>query len=112
MTYIKSDPEFDQMWVALADPTRRAVFQLATGKGKSVQAIADQLPVSRPAVSQHLKVLHDAKLVSVALKGRQRFYRAQPAGLASLRRWLDEYWSEALENFAVAADEEEENKND
>lgn len=86
---------------ALADPTRRAVFEaVARGNALSVSQIAQGLPVSRPAVSQHLKVLGDAGLVQAKAVGNRRVYSVQPKGLADLRRWLDQFWGNVLENFA------------
>jgi DNA-binding transcriptional ArsR family regulator len=84
---------------ALADPTRRHVFeQLRTGP-KSVGAIAATLPVSRPAVSQHLKVLRNAGLVDDRPDGARRLYFLDPRGLGALRAWLDGFWNESLAAF-------------
>ena len=89
---------------ALADPTRRAVFErLGTGP-KPVADIARGLPVSRPAVSQHLKVLKEAGLVSDRVYGTRRIYTIDPNGLGQLRAWLDRFWDEALENFRMEAE--------
>ena len=85
---------------ALADPTRAAVYEDVASAPKSVTDIAARLPVSRPAVSQHLKVLSDAGLVTAKRKGRQQIYHADPAGLAPLRAWLDAMWSDVLGAFA------------
>ncbi len=84
---------------ALADPTRRAVFERLRGGPVSVGDIAAKLPVSRPAVSQHLKVLKEAGLVRVEADGARRLYEVDPAGLASLSTWLDGFWDEALRAF-------------
>ena len=84
---------------ALADPTRRTVFEsLRTGPA-SVGAIAAGLPVSRPAVSQHLKALKQAGLVADRAEGVRRVYYIDPNGLGELRRWIDQFWTDALEAF-------------
>lgn len=92
---------------ALADPTRRSVFERLAEKPQSVGAIAAQLPVSRPAVSQHLKALKDAGLVTDEARGTSRIYRIDPAGLAPIRRWLDEQWERSLQNFKRIAEQED-----
>ena len=84
---------------ALADPTRRAVFERLRAGPMSVGAIADGLPVSRPAVSQHLKALSEAGLVRHEADGTRRLYEIDPQGLGELRGWLDGFWSEALAAF-------------
>ena len=89
---------------ALADPTRRRVFERLRAGPKSVGAIARGLPVSRPAVSQHLKVLKDAGLVTDRPKGNARIYAIDPKGLAQLRRWLDQFWDEELAAFKAEAE--------
>jgi len=89
---------------ALADPTRRAVFQQLRGGARSVGEIAAQLPVSRPAVSQHLKVLKEAGLVRDEPRGTARIYRIHVEGLRELRDWLDGFWDEALANFKAHAE--------
>jgi DNA-binding transcriptional ArsR family regulator len=89
---------------ALADPTRRTVFERLSSGPKAVAAIAEGLPVSRPAVSQHLKVLKEAGLVSDRPEGTRRIYYIDPKGLGALRAWLDQFWDEALENFRVEAE--------
>ena len=85
---------------ALADPTRRQVFERLASGPRSVGQIAEGLPVSRPAVSQHLKVLKDAGLVSDEAQGVRRVYRIDPEGLGPLRAWLDRFWDAALTAFA------------
>ena len=92
-------------WAALGDPTRRAVMARVVERPRSVAELALGLPVSRPAVSQHLKVLADAHLVSVEVQGRRRIYRPVPGGLAELRSELDRFWSQALDNFKRAAEQ-------
>jgi DNA-binding transcriptional ArsR family regulator len=84
---------------ALADPTRRAVFEALRSGPRPVGAIAAGLPVSRPAVSQHLKALKQAGLVRDRAEGTRRVYYIDPDGLGPLRRWLDEFWTEALDAF-------------
>ena len=84
---------------ALADPTRRAVFERLSGGPLSVGEIAAELPVSRPAVSQHLKVLKEAGLVRDEADGVRRLYEVDPRGLVELRSWLDRFWNDALAAF-------------
>ena len=84
---------------ALADPTRRRVFERLRRGAMPVGRLASGLPVSRPAVSQHLKVLKEAGLVSEEREGTRRIYRIDPAGLAQLRAWLDQFWDTALDAF-------------
>src|SRR5271165_4658793 len=84
---------------ALADPTRRAVFERLRRGPASVGEIAAGLPVSRPAVSQHLKALKEAGLVLDRADGTRRVYYIDPDGLGPLRRWLDEFWTDALDAF-------------
>lgn len=84
---------------ALADPTRRAVFERLRAGPASVGNVAAALPVSRPAVSQHLKALKQAGLVMHQAQGTRRIYRIDPDGLGELRRWLDQFWDGALESF-------------
>jgi DNA-binding transcriptional ArsR family regulator len=84
---------------ALADPTRRKVFERLRDGGMSVGEVATGLPVSRPAVSQHLKVLKEAGLVTDEADGTRRIYHIDPAGLGAIRAWLDQFWSHALHEF-------------
>ncbi|HEY1632700.1 MAG TPA: metalloregulator ArsR/SmtB family transcription factor [Rhizomicrobium sp.] len=91
---------------ALADPTRRKVFERLRHGRLPVSRIAKGLPVSRPAVSQHLKVLKEAGLVREERDGTRRIYEIDPKGLGQLRRWLDEFWNEALEAFRAEAEKE------
>ena len=88
---------------ALADPTRRRVFERLKSGPKAVGAIARGLPVSRPAVSQHLKVLKEAGLVTDRPEGTRRVYYIDPHGLGALRAWLDQFWDEALAAFQAEA---------
>jgi DNA-binding transcriptional ArsR family regulator len=86
-------------WTALGDPTRRAIFERVLAHPRAVGELAVDLPVTRPAVSQHLKVLKDAGLVIDRRDGNRRIYQANPEGLAALRSQLDRFWNEALANF-------------
>jgi DNA-binding transcriptional ArsR family regulator len=91
---------YEQAFSALADPTRRRVFEKLSSGPKSVGAIARGLPVSRPAVSQHLRVLKDAGLVADRPDGTRRVYSIDPHGLGLLRKWLDRFWDAALQAYA------------
>jgi DNA-binding transcriptional ArsR family regulator len=84
---------------ALGDPTRRAIFEQLRGGPRSVGELAGSLPVSRPAVSQHLRVLREAGLVSDRKEGTRRLYRVAPQGVAELRTYLDGFWDEVLAEF-------------
>jgi DNA-binding transcriptional ArsR family regulator len=95
---------------ALADPTRRAVLDQLRGGARSVGEIAAQLPVSRPAVSQHLKVLKEAGLVRDEPRGTARIYRIHAEGLRELREWLDGFWNDALTRFKDYAEGEDERR--
>jgi DNA-binding transcriptional ArsR family regulator len=97
----------NRAFAALADPTRRAVFERVAEHPRSVGALAAGLPVSRPAVSQHLKVLKDAGLVIDDAQGTSRVYRIDPNGLGPLRRWLDQQWERSLQNFKRLAEQED-----
>ena len=88
---------------ALAEPTRRQILVLVRDDEKTVTEIAEQFTVSRPAISQHLRVLQDAELVSVRTEGTRRFYRARPEGLEELRSWMADFWTDALGERAVEA---------
>jgi DNA-binding transcriptional ArsR family regulator len=90
---------YEEALAALADPTRRRVFERLKSGPQSVGAIARRMPVSRPAVSQHLKVLKEAGLVADRPEGTRRVYYIDPNGLGSLRRWLDQFWDQALSAF-------------
>ena len=92
---------------ALADPTRRQIFERLAKRPRPVGELADGLPVSRPAVSQHLRVLRDAGLVSDTRVGSRRLYRVDPDGVAGMRAYLDRFWSDALAAFEHAAGKEE-----
>ena len=84
----------------LADPTRRLIFERLSASPQPVGALARDLPISRPAVSQHLAALKSAGLVIDHAEGARRIYRIDPQGLAAIRIWLDQFWTEALENYA------------
>jgi DNA-binding transcriptional ArsR family regulator len=90
---------YDSALTALADPTRRRVFERLKVGPLSVGAIARGMPVSRPAVSQHLKVLKEAGLVTDRPEGTRRVYYIDPHGLGALRGWLDQFWDQALASF-------------
>ena len=89
---------------ALGDPTRRAIFERLAGGPRSVGDLAGELPVSRPAVSQHLKVLKEARLVSDQQVGTRRIYRVDPDGLEALRAYLDHFWDQALAGYRSAVE--------
>lgn len=91
---------------ALADPTRRAVLERLKDGPRPVGEIANGLPVTRPAVSQHLKVLKDAGLVNDRSVGTRRIYYIDPKGLGAMRAWLDQFWEGALDAFKLAAEAE------
>lgn len=88
----------------LADPTRRRVFERLREGPRPVNLIAQGLPVSRPAVSQHLKVLKDAGLVDERSEGVRRIYSLRREGLMELREWLDSFWGDALDAFRLEAE--------
>jgi DNA-binding transcriptional ArsR family regulator len=89
---------------ALGDRTRRQVFELLRDGPRSVGELAGKVPVSRPAVSQHLRVLEDAGLVSHRREGTRHLYELEPTGVAELRAWVDDFWSDALARFKAAAE--------
>jgi DNA-binding transcriptional ArsR family regulator len=92
---------------ALADPTRRQIFEQLARRPRAVGELAEGLPVSRPAVSQHLKVLADAGLVVATRDGSRRLYRVEPDAIAGMRSYLDRFWTDALAAFEDAARAEE-----
>jgi DNA-binding transcriptional ArsR family regulator len=92
------------VWGALGDRTRRAIVECLADGPRALGALAAVLPVSRPAVSQHLKVLKDAGLVSERADGTRRIYRLEPAAVAALRDQLDTFWRRALTGYADAVD--------
>jgi DNA-binding transcriptional ArsR family regulator len=91
---------------ALGDPTRRAVLKRLRTRARSVGEIAEGMDVSRPAVSQHLKILMIARLVTVQAEGTRRVYAVDRRGIESLRKWLEGFWDEALTAFRVMAERE------
>ncbi len=99
---------YETALAALADPTRRRVFETLRTGPRSVGSIAQTLPVSRPAVSQHLKVLKEAGLVADRPEGTRRVYYVDPKGLAAIRRWLDQFWEDALSAFQAEVERESE----
>jgi DNA-binding transcriptional ArsR family regulator len=94
----------------LADPTRRKVFERLRGGPRPVNALAAGLPVSRPAVSQHLKVLKNAGLVEERSEGVRHIYSLRREGLLELRNWLDGFWDDALEAFRLEAERSHKNR--
>jgi DNA-binding transcriptional ArsR family regulator len=96
-------------FAALADPTRREVFERLARGPRAVGDLARDLPVSRPAVSQHLKVLKAAGLVTDRPDGARRVYQIDPAGLGQMRAWLDQFWDQALEAFKAEAERDDDN---
>jgi DNA-binding transcriptional ArsR family regulator len=97
-------------WAALGDGTRRAIFECLAERPRAVGELADGLPVSRPAVSQHLKVLKDAGVVVEQAVGPRRIYRLNPAGVAALRDQLDTFWSRTLAAYTDVVDTSSEEK--
>jgi DNA-binding transcriptional ArsR family regulator len=95
-------------WAALADPTRRTIFELVAMRPRAVGELADVLPVTRPAVSQHLKLLKTAGLVIDRAEGTRRIYRANPDGLRDLRAQLDRFWTQTLANFKQLVEQPQE----
>jgi DNA-binding transcriptional ArsR family regulator len=93
---------------ALADPTRRALFELLARGPRSVGALSEDVPVSRPAVSQHLKVLRDCGLVTVQTRGTRHIYALDPQGIRAVRDYFDQFWTSALAAFADAVDRSQE----
>jgi len=92
---------------ALGDPTRRAIFELLAGGKKAVGELAEELPVSRPAVSQHLRVLKDAGLVTSEARGTRRLYAVDAEGLDAVRTWIERFWDQTLANFKELVEQEE-----
>lgn len=92
---------------ALAEPMRVRILDELAVKPMAVGELAAKLPVTRPAVSQHLKVLRDAQLVRASAEGTRRIYHIDPAGLGALRGWLDRFWDRNLAAFAAAAERED-----
>jgi DNA-binding transcriptional ArsR family regulator len=95
-------------WAALADPTRRTIFELVVARPRAVGELAEELPVTRPAVSQHLKLLKTAGLVLDRAEGTRRIYQANPDGLSDMRAQLDRFWNQTLANFKQLVEQPEE----
>jgi DNA-binding transcriptional ArsR family regulator len=91
---------------ALGDPTRRAIFELLSEQPRAVGELAADLPVSRPAVSQHLAILRAAHLVTDRRDGVRRIYSIDPEGVAAMREYFDRFWNQALADFKQAAEQE------
>lgn len=90
---------------ALGDPTRRTIFEMVAERPRSVSELARSLPVSQPAVSQHLKVLREASLVRAEPRGASNIYHIDPAGLGQMRAWLDRFWSQTLAAYKQAVEQ-------
>jgi DNA-binding transcriptional ArsR family regulator len=95
-------------FTALGDPTRRAIFESLAAQPRAVGEIARELPVSRPAVSQHLKVLKGAGLVTDRPAGTRRIYAVDPAGVGALRAYLDQFWSKTLTAYKAVVEQPDE----
>lgn len=95
---------------ALGDPTRRAIFEKLHDRPLAVVDIADGLPISRPAVSQHLKVLKEAKLIALKTVGNKNIYELNREGILAMRDYLDKIWDDALANFKTIAEQTEKDK--
>lgn len=91
----------NRVFAALHDPTRRTILERLRDRPRAVGEIASGLPVTRPAVSQHLKVLKEAGLVDDRSEGTRRIYHIDPQGLGAMRAWLDQFWTVALDSFAA-----------
>jgi len=95
---------------ALGDPTRRAIFEKLQDRPLAVVDIADGLPISRPAVSQHLKVLKEARLINLRTVGNNNIYELNREGIIAMRNYLDKFWDDALANFKALAEQTEKDK--
>jgi len=93
------------VWTALGDPTRRAIFERLAERPRAVGELAGEFPVSRPAVSQHLKVLKNARLVVDRAAGNRRIYQLDPTGLGALSADLERFWGQALANYQLAVEQ-------
>lgn len=100
-------PAYADPITAVADPTRRAILERLRSGPRSVGELAEGMPVSRPAVSQHLRVLKEARLVDEQREGTRRIYRLDPAGVGAVRAWADSFWDDALAAFKSAVEREE-----
>jgi DNA-binding transcriptional ArsR family regulator len=97
---------YQDAWTALGDPTRRAIFERIAERPQAVGELARDLPVSRPAVSQHLKVLKEARLVADRPAGNRRIYRLDASGLDALRVQLDQFWTKALAAYKEVVEQD------
>ncbi len=97
---------YQDAWTALGDPTRRAIFERIAERPQAVGELARDLPVSRPAVSQHLKVLKEARLVADTPAGNRCIYRLDPSGLDALRVQLDQFWTKALAAYKEVVEQD------
>jgi DNA-binding transcriptional ArsR family regulator len=104
---VVTDEAVARAFVALGDPTRRAIFERVAARASAVGELAGDLPVSRPAVSQHLRVLKEAGLVVDHPAGTRRIYELDPAGVDAMRSYLDGFWSRSLAAFKRAAERAE-----
>ena len=105
-------PKYDMAFNALGDPTRRAIFEKLQHGPLSVVHIAKGMAVSRPAVSQHLKVLREAKLISIQQRGTRSICQLNQEGIMAMRNYLDQFWGDAMDAFKLLAEQEEKNKMD
>ncbi|MGA9101541.1 ArsR/SmtB family transcription factor [Aeromicrobium sp.] len=103
-------PTYRDGWDALGDPSRRAIVERLAERPRAVGELAEGLPISRPAVSQHLKVLKNAGLVAERTAGTRRIYRLNPEGVAAMRDQLDTFWNRALVNYSEVLDGPEEER--
>ncbi len=94
-----NSPGLDLVAGAVSDPNRRRILELIRNDEFTVGQIAERFPVSRPAISQHLRVLEEAELVEMRASGRHRYYRCRPEGLNGLRSWLEEFWTDRLDRL-------------
>lgn len=101
---------YTKAFAALADPTRQAIFERLRGGPAPVGRLAEGLPVSRPAVSQHLKVLGEAGLVAHRSEGTRNLYFVDPKGLGAMRAWLDQFWDRSLAAFAAEVEADNQKK--
>jgi DNA-binding transcriptional ArsR family regulator len=108
LPFVGANRDQDIAWGALGDSTRRSIVEVLAERPCAVGELAEQLPVSRPAVSQHLKVLKDAGLVTDRVAGTRRIYRLNPAGVAALRDQLDTYWNRALAGYHDVVEQSQE----
>ena len=92
---------------AIVEPRRREILRLVQSSELSAGEIASHFTVTRPAISQHLRILQEADLVDVRDEGTRRYYRARPEGLADLRRWLDEFWGDSLQRLKLEVEQEQ-----